>query len=174
MQLVCTTFSTESWRPEAGGSEKNYGRRFEAAAGVAGAVKYTANRHTAHHYAIGGVELFLLSKGNFSLSRARLVRLHFGGCFHCTVFPMKNSSNDNDVVVPSLISRFLFLLLTVLIWTLSKSKTLSNQRLSPLCHRWSGALLAFQGKFFAEPSETSEAPFWRLLPLHSVAIGVLS
>ena len=88
MQLVCTTFSTESWRPEAGGSEKNYGRRFEAAAGVAGAVKYTANRHTAHHYAIGGVELFLLSKGNFSLSRARLVRLHFGGCFHCTVLPL--------------------------------------------------------------------------------------
>ena len=39
----------------------------------------------------------------------------------------------------------------------------------PLRHRWSGALLAFQGKFFAEPSETSEAPFWRLLPLHSVA-----
>ena len=38
MQLVCTTFSTESWRPEAGGSEKNYGRRFEAAAAVAGAV----------------------------------------------------------------------------------------------------------------------------------------
>ena len=43
----------------------------------------------------------------------------------------------------------------------------------PLRHRWSGALLAFQGKFFAEPSETSEAPFWRLLPLHSVAIGFL-
>ena len=38
-----------------------------------------------------------------------------------------------------------------------------------LRHRWSGALLAFQGKFFAEPSETSEAPFWRLLPLHSVS-----
>ena len=43
----------------------------------------------------------------------------------------------------------------------------------PLRHRWSGALLAFQGKFFAEPSETSEAPFWRLLPQHSVAIGFL-
>ena len=38
MQLVCTTFSTESWRPEAGGSEKNYGRLFEAAAVVAAAV----------------------------------------------------------------------------------------------------------------------------------------
>ena len=113
MQLVCTTFSTESWRPEAGGSEKNYGRRFEAAAGVAGAVKCTANRHTAHHYAIGGVELFLLSKGNFSLSRARLVRLHFGGCFHCTVLTMKNSSNHNGMLVPSLISRFLFLLLSL-------------------------------------------------------------
>ena len=52
----------------------------------------TANRHTAHHYAIGGVEL-LLFKGNFSLSRARLVRLHFGGCFHCTVLPLVSWSH---------------------------------------------------------------------------------
>ena len=88
MQLVCTTFSTESWRPEAGGSEKNYGRRFEAAAAVAGAA--------------------------------------------VDVLP----TAIQPTITPSV--------------------------------EWSSC--AFQGKFFAEPSETSEAPFWRLLPLHSVAM----
>ena len=91
MQLVCTTFSTESWRPEAGGSEKNYGRRFEAAAAVAGAA--------------------------------------------VDVLP----TAIQPTITPSV--------------------------------EWSSC--AFQGKFFAEPSETSEAPFWRLLPLHSVAVGFL-
>ena len=87
MQLVCTTFSTESWRPEAGGSEKNYGRRFEAAAAVAGAVDVlpTAIQPTI----TPSVEWSsCFPRENFSLSRVRLVRLHFGGCFHCTVLPI--------------------------------------------------------------------------------------
>ena len=41
MQLVCTTFSTESWRPEAverpEDLRRNYGRRGEAAAAAAAA-----------------------------------------------------------------------------------------------------------------------------------------
>ena len=82
---------------------------------------------------------------------------------------MKNSWNDNGLLVSTSISRFLFLLLTVSIWTLSKSKIPWNQRemkkpMATLCSGSSlqnGASLVSLGSAKNFPWKARRAPLHR-------------